>query len=150
MLSGNAIWLKNARATYQCFVSSMFSKQIGKAMEVYLNDLLVKSTHAGDHCKHIAEMFNILKRYEMKLNSRKYAFGVSSGKFLGYMVNNRGIEANSKKIRAIVKMKALTRPQSLIGRIVALSRFVSKSTDRRKPFFDTLQGGKNFKWTSEC
>lgn len=98
-------------------------------------------------------MFDILKKYGMKLNLKKCAFSISSGKFLSYMVNNRGIEANLENIRAIIGMKAPSRPrevQSLMGRIAALSWFVLKSTDWCKPFFDTLRGEKKFKWTSEC
>lgn len=120
---------------------------MGKLMEVYVDDMLVKSSCARDHCQHLSEMFDILRKYVMKLNLRKCAFGVSSGKFLGYMVNNRGIEVNSKKIQAIIDMRALARSrevQSLTERIVSFSRFVSKSTDRCKPFFDTLQGEKKF------
>lgn len=93
-------------------------------------------------------MFHIFRKYGMKFNPRKCAFGVSSGKFLGYMFNSRGIEANPKKIQTIINMKASARPkevQSLTGRIATLSRFVSKSTNLCKPFFDTLQGG-NFFW----
>lgn len=93
--------LKNVRATYQRLVNSMFSHQIGKMMEVCVDDMLVKSTHA--------EMIDILRKHETKLNPRKYTFCVSSGKFLSYIVNNKGIEANPKKIRTIIEMKALTR-----------------------------------------
>lgn len=89
--------LMNVEATYQRLVNSMFNQQIGKTMEIYVNDILVKSTEAKDHCQHLAVMFKILRKYKMKLNPRKCAFGVSSGKFLGYMVNYRGIEANPEK-----------------------------------------------------
>lgn len=86
--------------------------------------MLVKSTHAKDHCKHLTEMFDILKKYEMKLNLRKCTFDMSSKKFMGYMVNKTGIEPKSNKIIAIVEIKAPTGPkevQSLIERITALS-----------------------------
>ncbi|XP_022876831.1 uncharacterized protein LOC111395040 [Olea europaea var. sylvestris] len=122
-------------------------------MEVYVDDMLVKSIKAKDHCQHLTEMFDILRKYEMKLNMRKCAFRVSSGIFLGYIVNNREIEANPNKIQAIIQMKPPTKPrevQSLIGGVAALSQFVSKFTDHCKPVFDTLRGGKKFKWTKEC
>ncbi|XP_022891492.1 uncharacterized protein LOC111406334 [Olea europaea var. sylvestris] len=115
--------------------------------------MLVKSIKAKDHCQHLTEMFDILRKYRMKLNLRKCAFEVSSGRFLGYIVNNRGIEVNPEKIQAIIQMKPPTKPkevQSLTGRVAALSRFVSKYTDQCKPFFDTLRGGKKFEWTKEC
>ncbi|XP_022883807.1 uncharacterized protein LOC111400642 [Olea europaea var. sylvestris] len=94
-------------------------------MEVYVDDMLVKSIKAKDHCQHLTEMFDILRKYGMKLNLRKCAFGVSSGRFLGYIVNNRGIEANPEKIQAIIQMKPPTKPrevQSLTGRVAALSK----------------------------
>ena len=83
--------LKNAGATYQRLVNKMFQKQIGASIEVYIDDMLVKSVKAKLHIIHLDEAFQILKRYNMKLNPAKYAFGVSAGKFLGFIVNNRGI-----------------------------------------------------------
>ncbi|XP_022853744.1 uncharacterized protein LOC111375176 [Olea europaea var. sylvestris] len=84
--------LKNTGVTYQRLVNSMFSQQIEKTMEVYVDDMLVKSIKAKDHRQHLTEMFDILRKYGMKLNQRKCAFGVSSRRFLGYIVNNRGIK----------------------------------------------------------
>ena len=83
--------LKNAGATYQRLVNRMFQKQIGTTMEVYIDDMLVKSTTAELHIAHLSEAFQILREYNMKLNPAKCAFGVSAGKFLGFIVNNRGI-----------------------------------------------------------
>lgn len=65
----------------------MFTQLIGKMMEVYVDDMLVKSFYAGDHLAHLKELFDVLRNYNMKLNPNKCAFGVSSGKFLGFMVN---------------------------------------------------------------
>ena len=78
--------LKNVGATYQRLVNRMFSKQIGRNMEVYVDDMLVKSkelTHLDD----LKETFTTLKQYQMKLNPTKCVFGVASGKFLGFMVS---------------------------------------------------------------
>ena len=91
--------LKNAEVTYQRLVNIMFKDLIGKTMEVYVDDMLVKSRVAGDLVDHLGQLFEILGRYQMKLNLLKYAFGVGSGKFLSFMVNQRGIEASSEKIR---------------------------------------------------
>ena len=96
--------LKNARATYQRLMNRMFQKQIGMTMEVYIDDMLVKSTTVELHIAHLSEAFQILREYNMKLNLAKCAFGVSAGKFLDFMVNNRGIEANPDKIRAVLDM----------------------------------------------
>ena len=96
--------LKNAGATYQRLVNRMFQKQIGTTMEVYIDDMLVKSITAGLHIVHLSETFQILRDYNMKLNPAKCAFGVSAGKFLGFIVNHRGIEANPDKIKALLDM----------------------------------------------
>ena len=96
--------LKNAGATYQRLVNRMFQKQIGTTMKVYIDDMLVKSTTAEFHIAHLSEAFQILRNYNMKLNPAKCAFGVSAGKFLGFIVNRRGIEANPDKIKAVLDM----------------------------------------------
>ena len=96
--------LKNARATYQRLVNHMFRSLIGRSIEVYVDDLLFKSKEDTDHLTHFAKAFHILKRYQMKLNPVKSAFGVSSGKFLGHLISRRGIEANPEKIQAIINM----------------------------------------------
>lgn len=79
--------LKNTGATYQRLVNTMFKDHIGKMMEVYMDDMLVKS-HIGDHVHHLEEAFIILREYQTKLNPNKCAFLVTSGKFLGYLVHN--------------------------------------------------------------
>lgn len=81
--------LKNAGATYQRLVNKLFAKLIGKTMEVYINDMLIKSLKAEDYMAHLNETFQILQRYRMMFNLLKCAFGIASGKFLGYMVNQR-------------------------------------------------------------
>jgi hypothetical protein len=81
----------------------MFQGQIGRNMEVYVDDMLVKSTKLLNHTHDLYEAFETLKQYGMKLNPAKCAFGVSAEKFLGYMVSNRGIEANPKKIQAVLE-----------------------------------------------
>ena len=96
--------LKNARATYQRLVNRMFQKQIGTTIEVYIDDMLVKSTTADLHIAHLSEAVLILRNYNMKLNPAKCAFGVSAEKFLGFIVNHRGIEANPDKIKVVLDM----------------------------------------------
>ena len=128
--------LKSAGATYQRLVNRMFQKQIGTTMEVYIDDMLVKSTTAELHIAHLSEAFQILM-YNMKLNPTKCAFGVSTGKFLGFIVNHRGIEANSEKIKAVLDMPSpsgIKEVQRLTGRIADLSRFVSRASDKCQPF----------------
>jgi hypothetical protein len=79
--------LKNAGATYQRLMNRMFHDQIGKNIEIYIDDMLVKSKEEDDHLKDLEETFKTLRKYQMKLNPSKYTFGVSSGKFLGFMVS---------------------------------------------------------------
>ena len=143
--------LKNARATYQRLVNKMFSKQIDRNMEVYVDDMLVKSREELAHLDDLKETFSTFKQYQMKLNPSKCAFGVSSKKFLGFMVSQRGIEANPEKVQAILNMtspKTITEVLKLTGRIAALNRFVCRATDKRLPFFKTLK--QAFSWTDEC
>ena len=134
--------LKNAGATYQRLVNRMFLKQIGTTMEVYIDEMLVKSTTAELHISHLLEAFQILRNYNMKLNPAKCAFGVSAKKFLGFIVNHRGIEANPNKIKAVLDMPSpsgIKEVQRLTGRIAALSRFVSRASDKCQPFFQVQE-----------
>uniref|UniRef100_A0A2N9EWZ5 Integrase catalytic domain-containing protein n=1 Tax=Fagus sylvatica TaxID=28930 RepID=A0A2N9EWZ5_FAGSY len=143
--------LKNAGVTYQRLVNKMFHDQIGRNVEVYVDDMLVKSKKDEDHLADLKKTFQALRRYNMKLNPAKCVFGVSSDKFLGFMVSQRGIEANPDKIKAILEMnppKIVKEVQSLTGKAAALNRFVSRSTDKCLPFFKTLR--KAFQWTEEC
>ena len=143
--------LKNAGATYQKLVNHMFRPQIGRNVEVYIDDMLVKSQDEEIHLDDLQETFDTLRQYNMKLNPSKCAFGVSSGKFLGFMVSHRGIEANPDKIQAILDMKPpqnVKEVQSLIGRVAALNMFVSKATNKCLPFFKVLK--KAFEWTDDC
>ena len=96
--------LKNAGATYQRLMNKMFTQQIGRNVQVYIDDMLVKSRREEDHLEDLRETFNTLRSYNMKINPGKCAFGVMAGKFLGFMVSQRGIEANLDKIRAIMEM----------------------------------------------
>ena len=134
--------LKNAGATYQKLVNQMFSKQIRRNVEVYVDDMLVKSKEEEDHLDDLKEMFNTLRQYNMKLNPSKYAFGVSFGKFLSFMVSQRGIEANPERVRAILDIsspKTIKEVQSFTGRVAALNSFVSKATNKCLSFFKTLK-----------
>ena len=98
--------LKNAGATYQRLVNKVFANLISKTMEVYVNDMLVKSLWKEDHLIDLWETFALLWKYNMKLNPAKCAFGVGSGKFLGFIVNNRGIEANPTKVQALLDLQS--------------------------------------------
>ncbi|KAI5333080.1 hypothetical protein L3X38_023210 [Prunus dulcis] len=137
--------LKNAGATYQRLVNKIFNEHIGKTMEVYVDDMLVKAPKRADHIENLAESFSMLRQYCMKLNPSKCTFGVSSDRFLGYLVTQRGIEAHPRQIKAILEMKlpsTVKEIQSLTGRAAALNRFLSRSTDKCRPFFKALKKGQ--------
>lgn len=138
--------LKNAGTTYQRLVNHMFKNQIGRNIEVYVDDMLVKSLRANAHLTDLEETFNSLYHYHIKLNLTKCAFGISSGKFLGFLVSHKGIEANPEKIQAILRLKPPSTKQEvqrLIGKIISQSRCISRSTDKCLPFFETLSAALN-------
>nr|XP_009781672.1 PREDICTED: uncharacterized protein LOC104230538 [Nicotiana sylvestris] len=106
-------------------IEYMPEKKIGKSMEVYIDDMLVKSLRAEDHLTHLQEIFKILREYNMKLNPEKCAFGFGSGKFLDFMVSNRVIKINPDKIKAIediIIVDSMKAMQRLTGQIAALGR----------------------------
>uniref|UniRef100_A0A2N9IQL1 Reverse transcriptase domain-containing protein n=1 Tax=Fagus sylvatica TaxID=28930 RepID=A0A2N9IQL1_FAGSY len=141
--------LKNAGATYQRMITKMFSSQLGKTVEVYIDDMVVKSVYAGDHLGDLRVVFNTLRRHHLKLNASKCAFGVGSGKFLGFMVTQRGIEANPDQISAILELRpprTVREVQKLTSIAVTLNRFISRSAEKCRPFFDLIKKGKNFHW----
>ena len=145
--------LKNARATYQRLVNRMLTDKLGNTMEVYIDDMLVKSLRAADHLNHLRECFKTLNEYGMKLNPAKCTFGVTSGEFWGYIVTLQGIEANPKQITAILDLPSPKNSrvyQRLTGRIAALNRFISRSTDKCLPFYELLRGNKRFFWDEKC
>ena len=120
-------------------------------MEVYVDDMLVKRKEEEDHVDDPKKTFNTLRQYSIKLNPSKCVFGVSSKKFLRFIMSQRGIEANLEKVRAILEMsslKTVKEVQSLTGRVAALNKFVLKATKKCLPFFKTLK--RAFVWTKEC
>ena len=100
--------LKNAGATYQRLVTKMFRAQLGKTMEVYIDDMVVKSRRSQDHLVDLNQIFNILRQFQLKLNASKCAYCVGFEKFLGCLVTRRGIEANPDQITAIQELQSLT------------------------------------------
>ena len=130
--------LKNAGSTYQRMMTRMFELPLRKNIEIYIDDMVVKSKMVSEHLGDLRAIFEILRNYKLHLNASKYSFGVGSGKFLGYMVTHRGIEVNPDQIKAINNLRSSRNPkevQKLIGMAAALNRFISRSADRCKPFF---------------
>ena len=114
--------------------------------------MVVKSKVVSKHIRDLGSIFEILRKHRLRLNASKCSFGVGSSKFLGYMVTHRGIEVNPNQIKAINNLQPPRNPQEvqkLTGMAVALNRFISRSTDRCKPFFLLMKKWKGFEWTEE-
>ena len=105
--------LKNAESTYQRMMTKMFESQLGKNVEVYIDDMVVKSKLVSEHLADLTNIFKILRRRKLHLNASKYSFGVGSGKFLGYMVTHRGIEVNPDQIKAINSLQSPQNPKEV-------------------------------------
>jgi len=125
--------LKNAGATYQQLVNKLFEPLIAQTMELYVDDMIVKSKVEEDHSYDLQKKFEILRAFNIKLNSKKCVFGVPSEKFLSFMNRNRGIEANPDKIQAVLDVKPprnVREVQCLTGYTAALGQFMSRSADK--------------------
>ena len=145
--------LKNAGSTYQRMMTRMFEPLLGKSIEVYIDDMVVKSQVVFEHVRNLINIFEILRKHELHLNASKCSFRVGSGKFLGYMVTHRGIKVNPNQIRVVSSLQSSRNPkevQKLTRMIVALNHFISRSADRCEPFFLLMNKWKGFEWTEEC
>ena len=145
--------LKNVGSTYQRMMTKMFESQIGQNIEVYINDMVVKSKIVSEHIGDLTNIFEILRGHKLHLNASKCSFGVGSGKFLDYMVTHRGIEVNLNQIKAINNLQLPWNPkevQKLTRMMAALNRFISRSADRCRPFFLLMNKWKGFEWIEEC
>ena len=128
-------------------MTKMFGPQLGKNIEIYIDDMVVKSKVESDRVNDLENIFDILRRYKLRLNASKYSFSVGSGKFLGYMVTHRGIEVNPNQIKAIKTLQLPRNPkevQRLTRMIAALNRFIFRSAEKCRPFFQLLNKWKGF------
>ena len=145
--------LKNVGTTYQRMMTRMFEPQLGKNIEIYIDDMVVKSKVEFEHVNDLRNIFDILRRHKLQLNASKCSFGVGSRKFLGYMVTHCGIEVNPNQIKVINNLQPPRNPkeiQKLTGMTATLNRFISRSADRCRSFFQLLNKWKGFEWTKEC
>lgn len=145
--------LKNVGATYQQMVTRMFKELIGTTVEAYIDDMVVKTREKVGHAYNLEKVFNILRQHKLRLYAKKCAFEVGLGKFLGCMITTRGIEVNPDQITAIQHLHPPNNPkefQKLTGMIFVLNRFVSRSLNRCRPFYQLLKKWKEFHWMEEC
>ena len=139
--------LNNAGATYQRTVTKIFEPILGRTMEAYINDMVVKSKEEPYHIKDLTEVFAILRRHKLRLNAVKCAFEVNLRKFWGHLMMRRGIEVNPKQITTInnlVIRRNVKEVQKLTGMAATLNRFISKSSNKRRSFFKLLCENTNF------
>jgi hypothetical protein len=144
--------LKNALLTFVRAMSKTFGDLIRDRIEVYVDDIVVKTNRGSTLVEDLTLVFDKLQATHTRLNLEKCVFGVSAGKLLGFLVSHRGIEANLEKIIAIETMRPPTRikdVQKMTGSLAALSRFISRLTERALPFFKLLRKSGPFSWTGE-
>ncbi|XP_057461067.1 uncharacterized protein LOC130751463 [Actinidia eriantha] len=145
--------LKNAGATYQRAMQKIFDDMFHKNIECYVDDLVVKTRDRNNHLEDLKKVFDRLRRYQLKMNPLKCAFGVTFGKFLGFIVRRRGIEIEQSKIEAILKMpepRNIHELKSLQGRLAYLRRFISNLAGRCQPFSRLMKKGIPFEWDETC
>jgi hypothetical protein len=145
--------LKNALPTFVRVMSKTFGDPIRDRVEVYVDDIVVKTKIVSTLVEYLTLVFDKLRATRTKLNPDKCVFGVSAGKLLGFLVSHRGIEANLEKVKVIGTMRPSTRikdVQKLTGSLAALSCFISRLAERALPFFRLLRKSGPFSWTEEA
>jgi ribonuclease HI len=145
--------LKNAGATYQRMATTLLHDMIHKEVEVYVDDMIVKSPTRDDHAEYLDRFLERIKKYRLRLNPQKCVFGVTSGKLLGFIVSERGIEVDPDKIRAILEMpppKTEKEVRSFMGKIQFISRFIARLSSICVPIFKLLKKNQPVKWNNEC
>ncbi|GKA52719.1 reverse transcriptase domain-containing protein [Tanacetum coccineum] len=148
--------LKNASATYQRLVDKAFDNQVGRNIEVYVDDLVIKSHTETEMLRDMDGTFCTLQKINMKLNPKKYTFGAVEGIFLGYMISPEGIKPCPDKTKAVLRLPSpwkIKEVRSLNGKLASLNRFLSKSAKKSLPLFKTLKKcikKSDFHWTPEA
>jgi hypothetical protein len=132
--------LKNAGATYQSAMSYIFHELIGKIVEIYIDDVVIKSLDHESHLDDVRKTLECTRKHGLKMNPNKYAFGVSAGEFLGFLVHEGGIEIGKKSMKAIDEL------QSLLGKINFVRRFISNLSQKVLPFSPLLRLKKDQKF----
>ena len=139
--------LKNIEAKYQRMMTRMFRDTIGRTVEMYIDDMVVKSKQETRHIEDLQGVFEVLRQHKLRLNTDKCAFGVKAGKFLGHLITNRGIKFNPDQIDVVQRLKPpgnSKEVQVLTGMLAALNWFISKFANQCRPFYQLLKKWKGF------
>jgi len=145
--------LKNVGATYQRLMDRILAPMIGRNVQAYVDDMVVTSEEKDQHVVDLEELFTTITKCDMKLNPEKCVFGVEAGKFLGFLLTERGVEANPDNCTTIIGIRSPTtvkEVQQLTGWMTALSRFLSARGDKGYPYFQCSKKNNRFTWTREC
>ena len=145
--------LRNAGATYQRCMTQVFGDNIGWTIEAYVDDIVVKTRKAKGLVDDLRITFKCLREKGIKLNPEKCVFGVPRGMLLGFIVSERGIEANLEKVSAVTNMgpiRDLKGVQRVMGCLAALSRFISLLDEKGLPLYRLLRKSERFSWTPEA
>uniref|UniRef100_A0A2N9GMU2 RNA-directed DNA polymerase n=1 Tax=Fagus sylvatica TaxID=28930 RepID=A0A2N9GMU2_FAGSY len=145
--------LKNAGATYQRTMTAMFHDMMHREIEDYVDDIVVKSKTREDHFGILKKVFERCRLYKLKMNPLKCAFGVSAGKFLGFLVHQRGIDVDPARSSAIATMKPPTTHKELksfLGKLSYIRRFIPGLAAVTSTFAPLLKKGASFHWSTEC
>jgi hypothetical protein len=128
-------WIKNAGATYQRAIKLIFHELLGIIVEVYIDDIVIKSASLDSHLANLCLAFEKMHQYGPKMNPLKCAFGVSAGNFLGFIIHEHGIEIDPKQVESMKKVKAPTckrELQSFLGEVNYLRRIYQIFPERRR------------------
>jgi len=126
---------------------------MGKCVEVYVDDMVVKSPSHHQQAQDLSAMFSVLRQYNIRLNPEKCVFDVDRGKFLSFMLTQRDIEVNPEKCNAIIEMRSpnnVKEVQRLIDRVTAISCFLPKLAEQTQPIIQLLNKFMKFSWNDEC
>jgi len=145
--------LKNARATYQRAMVTLFHDMMHKEIEVYVDDMIAKSREGENHVQILKKLFERLRKYKLRLNPAKCSFGVKSGKLLGFVVSDKGIEVDPNKVKTIQSMpppKTEKDVRGFLGRLNYIAWFISQLTTTCDPIFRLLRKKNPGIWNEEC
>ena len=145
--------LKKVGATYQRAATTFFHDMMHRDVEVYVDDMIVKSRDKANHLAALEIFFERIIQFRLRLNPKKCTFGMTSEKLLGYMVSERGIEANPDKIRVILDMpmpRIKRGIRGFLGRLQYINRFIARLTNICEPIFQLFRKGQPTVWDDQC